>query len=180
MTRPRQPHRLAGTLAGALLIAASAPAAESSPGQPIFPAARSLVPYVETGDVGCSWTMHDPKEKWIRGGIGQGDEEPVFDLVDTAFGSWSDSEEHSIEVSAGDAARRVPATAWAGNAGGQTPGSIGFYMSPELRQLIGSATSVQIWKDGKPVFNAMLAGTPTAAELDACVRPPIEGNGDSE
>jgi hypothetical protein len=137
-----------------------------------FPPARSLVPYVATGDIGCSWTIHDPKEQWIRGTIGQGDDDPVINFVDQTFHDWSDSEDHQIEVSAGDPARRVSVSGWASNAGGQTPGSIGFYMDSGMRRLIGGAASVQIWKGGKPVYHAVLAGTPTAAQLNACVRPP--------
>ncbi|HEV2745978.1 MAG TPA: hypothetical protein VGW34_01600 [Allosphingosinicella sp.] len=166
MTKRVEPRRVATALGAMLLAGAAGPAATA------FPPARPVVPYVERGDVGCHWTMHDPSEKWIRGGIGQGDEDPVIDFVDSAFDSWSDSEDHRIEISVGDPARRVPAIGWAGNAGGQTPGSIGFYAGPELRKLIGGATSLQVWKDGKPVFNAALSGTPTTTQLDACVRPP--------
>jgi len=165
-------------LAG-LLTSGVAPTMRSA-ASPAFPAARSPVPYAEEGDVGCYWTMHDPKEKWIRGGIGRGDHEPVFDLVDNAFFSWSDSGRHAIEVSTGDPGRRLPASAWASNAGGAAPGGIGFYMNADMRKLIGGATSVQIWKDGKPVFNAVLAKTPTAAELDACVMPPKSDDSDEE
>jgi hypothetical protein len=145
-----------------------------------FPPARPVVPYVKESEIDCDWMMHDPKEKWIRGGIGQGDDDPVINFVDYAFKSWSDSEYHAIEVSAGDPARRVPASAWASSAIDDHPGSIGFYMNAELRKLIGRATSVQIWKSGKPVYNAVLAGTPTTAELDACVRPPHDPNLDDE
>ena len=133
------------------------------------PPARPAVPFVKHAEVYCDWMMHDPNEKWIRGSIGQGDEDPVISFVDTVFASWSDSEDHHIEVSGGDPPRRVPARAWA-STGGQ--GSIGFYMDAELRKLIGGATSLQIWKDGRPVLNLALANTPSAAELDACVRPP--------
>jgi len=157
------------------LFAAAAVAVQSIAAAPPFPPARPLVPYVYDTQVDdCMWTMHDPSEQWIRGGIGRGDEDPVIDFVDQAFFDWSDSEEHGIEISTGDPGRRLPATAWASNAGGQTPGSIGFYMDAELRKLIGGATSLQVWKHGKPVFNTMLANTPSAAELDACVRPPSD------
>jgi hypothetical protein len=145
-----------------------------------FPAAREAVPFEKEADLDCDWMMHDPNEKWIRGGIGQGDDDPVIDLVDNAFKTWSDSEYHAIEVSAGDPARRVPAKAWAGSAAGDSPGSIGFYLNAELRRLIGGANSLQIWKDGKPVYNAVLEKTPTVAELDACVRPPHDPNSDAE
>jgi len=165
-------------LLAAVMAGGTEPAAPAAV-LPPFPAARSLVPYAVDGDVGCHWTMHDPKEKWIRGGIGQGDEEPVFELVDSAFYDWSDSGRHAIEISAGDPARRVPVEAWAGNAGGQSPGSIGFYMSADMRRLVGGATSVQVWKDGMAVYHAVLAETPSAAELEACVRPPSE-NSDQE
>jgi hypothetical protein len=147
---------------------------------PAFPAARSVVPYEKHKELDCIWTMSATAEEWVRGDIGQGDEDPVISFVDRAFYSWSDSEMHAIEVSAGDPARRVPASAWASNAGGQTPGSIGRYMTAPLRQLIGGATSLQIWKDGKPVFNAELAATPSVDELNACVCPPSEDHGDSE
>lgn len=162
-------------LALALAAALLAPAGDAA-----FPPARPVVPFVEIGDIGCHWTMHGAGEKWIRGGLGQGDDDPVITLVDNAFDRWSDSDEHLIEVSAGDPARRAPANAWAGNAGGQTPGTIGFYLDAALRQLIGGASSLQIWKDGTPVYNTALAAMPSAAELDACVRPPSEGHGDSE
>jgi hypothetical protein len=59
--------------------------------------------------------------------------------------------------------------------------AIGFYMRPSVRAIVGGATSLQIWKDGKPVYNATLAATPSAAELDACVRPlRAPGEGESE
>lgn len=181
MQRPAECRAVLAGAAAALLLGAcysqaaptvnrTAAPAKASTAQ--FPPARSLVPYVATGDIGCYWTMHDPNEKWIRGGIGRGDQDPVIDFVDRAFYDWSDSEDHKIEVSVGDPALRLPASAWASNAAGQTPGSIGFYMDAKLRQLIGGATSVQIWKGGKAVYHAVLAGTPTAAELDACVGPP--------
>ena len=145
------------------------------------PAPRPAVPFVEVGDVGCHWTMHDKeREKWIRGGIGQGDEDPILDLVDSAFDSWSNSEEHAIEVSAGDSSRRLPATAWASPSDGETPGSIGFYMDADLRQMIGGATSLQIWKGGKAVYSGLLSATPSAAELDSCVRPPKSEDSDEE
>jgi hypothetical protein len=139
---------------------------------PNFPPARALVPFVRDAGTDCIWTMHDKSEKWIRGSIGRGDEDPVFDFVDPAFAGWSDSDRHPIEVSAGDPARRLPASAWAAGAESTTPGSIGFYANAQLRKLIGGASSIQIWKGGKPIFNAALANTPSAAELDACVVPP--------
>lgn len=183
MTQRRAERRaaLAGAAAALLLGAcdsqaatgANQVAAPATTVAPQFPAARSLVPYVADKEVDCSWTMHDrPREKWIRGGIGRGDDDPVINFVDRAFYDWSDSEDHKIEISVGDPARRLPASGWASNAGGQTPGSIGFYMDAKLRQLIGGATSVQIWKGGKAVYHAVLSGTPTAAQLDACVQPP--------
>ena len=137
-----------------------------------FPPARSLVPFVAEVDIDCDWMMHDAKEKWIRGSIGQGDDDPIIGFVDQAFFSWSDSEDHLIEISVGDPKHRVGAKAWASNAGGQTPGSIGFTMTAGLRQLIGGATSLQVWKNGAPVFNTVLANTPSADKLDSCVRPP--------
>ena len=153
-----------------LLALAATPAAAT-----VFPPARPLVPFVYNTDVDdCVWDMHDKSEKWIRGGIGRGDDDPIIDFVDMAFFHWSDSERHVIEVSVGDPKRRLPASAWSSNAGGQTPGSATFYMNAELRKLIGGATSLQIWKDGKPVFHTLLANTPSAAQLDACVRPPSD------
>lgn len=164
-------ERAAITAALVILTAGSGLQAAAAP----FPPARPLVPFVPEGDIGCYWTMHAKgTEKWIRGGIGMGDDDPMIDFVDRAFYDWSDSEDHLIEVSVGDPNRRLPAKAWAGNAGGQTPGSAAFYMNAEMRKLIGGATSLQIWKDGKPMFNTLLANTPSAAELDACVRPPSD------
>ncbi|HEV2748726.1 MAG TPA: hypothetical protein VGW34_15700 [Allosphingosinicella sp.] len=124
MTRRVEPRRVATALAAMLLAGATGP--DATP----FPPARPVVPYVERGDVGCYWTMHDPSEKWIRGGIGQGDEDPVIDFVDSAFSSWSDSEDHSIEISVGDPARRVPAIGWAGNAGARPPDRSAFTRVP--------------------------------------------------
>lgn len=155
---------------GILLTAAAA-----TPAATPFPPARPLVPWVyDTNVDDCVWDMHDKSEKWIRGGIGRGDEDPLIEFVDMAFFDWSDSERHAIEVSVGNPNQRLPASAWSSNAGGQTPGSAAFYMDAELRKLIGGATSLQIWKDGKPVFHTLLANTPTTAQLDACVRPPSD------
>ena len=86
---------IAFTLSAALL---------ASPGAADFPAARPVVPFTEEGDVGCHWTMHGDGEKWIRGGIGQGDEDPVISLVDHAFDRWGDRDDYAMEVSAGDPA----------------------------------------------------------------------------
>lgn len=149
--------------------------AAAATASPSFPPARPLVPFVKDTDVDCDWNMHAKgKEKWIRGGIGKGDEDPMIQLVDRAFTGWSDSEQHRIEVSVGDPERRLAVNAWAGSGDAQMPGSASFYMDAEMRKLIGGATSLQIWKDGKAVFNSMLAGTPSVAELDACVRPPTD------
>ena len=139
--------------------------------EPSFPPARPLVPFVKS-EAYCSWDMHAKgKEKWIRGGIGRGDENPMINFVDRAFDGWSDSERHAIEVSVGDPKRRLPASAWASK-GSEAPGSAAFYMDAPMRRLIGGATSLQIWKGGKPVFNTRLANTPSAAELDACIQKP--------
>ena len=163
-----------GALAALLLAGPGGAAA------PSFPPARPLVPYAVDGDVGCQWTMHDKSEHWIRGGIGRGEIDPQIDFVDRVFFDWSDSQEHQIEVSVGDPERRVSARALASNAGGQIPGSLQFVMTSELRKLIGGATSLQIWKDGRPVFNTRLANTPSTAELDECVRPPRDPDHDDE
>lgn len=157
-------------LALALALLASPGASAATP----FPAARPLVPFVAVGDVGCHWTMHDKKEKWIRGGIGQGDEEPLLDLVDHAFDGFGHAIDIPLEVSVGDPARRLPARGWASPGEADRPGSIAFYMGPELRKMIGGATSVQLWSNGQPIFHARLAGTPSEAELTACVRPPSD------
>ena len=158
------PPSLAIALGAAFTIAAAAP--------PAFPAPRPLAPFVyDTNVDDCAWDMHLKQEKWIRGGIGRGDTDPVIHFVDQAFDRWSDAEQHRIEISVGDPAVRLPVTGWSSNAGGQAPGSIGFYMDAPMRKLIGGATSLQVWKDGVPVFNTLLANTPSAAVLDACVRP---------
>lgn len=139
-----------------------------------FPEARPLVPFEVDGDVGCHWTMHNKSEKWIRGGIGQGDEDPVLDLVDHAFDGFGYAVDIPLEVSVGEARRRLPAKGWASPGNEDQPGSMAFYMGSELRAMIGSATSVQVWSKGKPIFNANFANTPGKAELDACVRPPTD------
>lgn len=182
MTRPSAKRPALAAVAAAALLACNAQAASSPPeqvaaGKPetiAFPPARALVPFVAEGDVGCTWTMRERKGEWTRGSIERGDEDPMMGLDDNVFKSWSDSEDHMIEVSVGDAERRLPARAWATYGGDEAPGSIGFYMDSELRKLIGGATSVQVWKGGKPVFNTLLANTPSSAELDDCVRPPTD------
>ncbi len=142
---------------------------KTSQQRPTFPAAFPLVPFVKT-EAHCSWNMHAKgKEKWVRGDIGLGDENPMISFLDHAFDTWSDSEDHKIEVSVGDPKRRLPASAWI-NRGNRS--SAAFYMDAPMRKLIGGATSLQIWKDGKPVFNTQLANTPSAAELDACTQKP--------
>lgn len=136
---------------------------------PGFPPARPLVPFVKS-EAYCSWDMHARgKEKWIRGSIGRGDENPMISFLDAAFDGWSDSDQHDIEVSVGDPRRRLPARAWV-NRGERS--SAAFYMDAPMRRLIGGATSLQIWKAGKPVFNTQLANTPSAAELDGCIQKP--------
>lgn len=146
-----------------------------------FPPARPLVPFSAVGDVGCQWTMHGKGETWIRGDIGQGDDDPILSLVDHAFDGHGYAVDIPIEVSVGDPARRLPAKGYASPTGeGDMPGSIAFTMDAPLRALIGGATSVQIWFGGKPVYHALLADTPGKAELDACVRAPSEVHGEEE
>ena len=150
---------------------ANVAAAAAAPAASAFPPARSLVPFVKS-ETYCSWDMEDiPREKLIRGGIGRGDEDPMISFVDHAFDDWSESGRHSIQVSVGDPKRRLPASLWVSKAS-EPPGFAAFYMDAKLRQLIGGATSLQIWKDGKPVFNTQLANTPSTAELDACIQKP--------
>ena len=139
---------------------------------PAFPPPRSLVPFVKHKELDCNWDMEDvPREKWIRGGIERGDEDPMISFVDHAFDDWSESGRHNIEVSVGDPKHRLPASVWVSK-GSEPPGIAGFYMDAKMRRLIGGATSLQIWKDGTPVFNTLLAGTPSTAELDACIQKP--------
>lgn len=178
-TRPER----AGLAAAALLLLT---ACGSEPGPPAgqkaaparsvadpgFPPARPLVPFVKAEGTDCTWRWHAKgKEKWIRGDISRGDENPMIGFVDRAFDQWSDSEDHRIEISVGDPKRRLAVNAWA-TKGSEAPGSVAFYMDAEMRRLIGGATSLQIWKDGKPVYNTLLARTPSAAELDACIQKP--------
>jgi hypothetical protein len=174
MTKRPKHRRLAGALAAVLLAGAIGPNA------PPFPPARSVVPFVPGPGSHCYWEVHDRSEKWKRGGIVPGDEVPVVQFVDHTFDSWNDNKDHQIEISVGDPAGRLPASAWAGRGEAEMPGSIGFDLNADLRKLIGGATSLQVWKDGKPVYNAALAGTPTTAELDACVGAPRDPNLDDE
>lgn len=147
----------------------------------VFPPARSTVPFAAWGDVGCHWTMHAKGEKWVRGDIGQGDEDPILSLVDHAFDGHGYAVDIPIEVSVGDPARRLPAKGWASPPGAEDmPGSMALYLDAPLRALIGGATSVQIWFGGRPVYHAVLANTPDKGTLDACVRAPREGHGDEE
>jgi hypothetical protein len=150
------------------------------PATPAFPPARSLVPYVPGPGSHCYWEMHDRSEKWNRGGIVPGDEVPVVHFVDHAFDSWDEDRDQRVEISVGDPARRLPANAWAGRGDAERPGMMGFDLDANLRKLLGGATSVQIWKDGKPVYNAVLAQTPTTAQLDACVGAPRDPDLDDE
>ena len=124
--------------------------------------------------------MRDHSEKWNRGGIVPGDEVPVMHFVDHVFDSWNADQDHQIEISVGDPAERLPLSAWAGGGNAEIPGMIGFDLGGDLRKLIGGATSLQVWKDGKPVYNADLARTPTTAELDACVGAPRDPDLDDE
>ncbi|HEU5481712.1 MAG TPA: hypothetical protein VFU80_01290 [Sphingomicrobium sp.] len=133
--------------------------------------ARPAVPFQKHAEVDCDWMMKSPAEELIRGSIGQGDDDPILYLVDPVFDGWSDTEDHSVELSAGGSGGRAKARAYATHGGG-SPGSLGIYLNAEARQIVGGATAVQVWKDGKPVLNLAFANTPSAAELDACVRPP--------
>ena len=162
------------------LAAMAAATAAVAAADPPFPEARPLVPFTVEGDVGCQWMMHNKAEKWIRGSIGQGDEEPILDLVDHAFDGFGYAVDIPLEVSIGDPKRRLPAKGWSSPPQDDLPGSMAFYMGPNIRAMIGGATSVQIWSKGKPIFNAKLANTPGKAELDACVRPPTDPKGTDE
>ena len=171
MTAPRA-RPLAARAGTALAAAIALASAASAAAPPAFPAPRPLAPFVYNTDVDdCLWDMHLKEEELTRGGIGRGDTDPVINFVDEAFSQWSDAERHQIEISVGDPAVRLPVSGWSSNGGGQTTGSIGFFMDAPMRKLVGGATSLQVWKDGVPVFNTLLANTPSAAVLDACVRP---------
>jgi hypothetical protein len=144
------------------------------------PPARPAVPFEKHAEIDCDWMMKSPAEEWIRGSIGQGDGDPILYLVDPAFNGWSETEDQVVELSVGGSAELTEARAYA-VAAGEGPSALGIYLDEDARKFVGGAEQVTVWKGGKPVLNLAFANTPSAAELDACVRPPgWDEHGDSE
>ena len=44
------------------------------------------------------------------------------------------------------------------------------YLDADARRLVGGATSVQLWRGGKLLVDVPLENTPSAKQLNACVR----------
>ena len=151
------------------LAYASALAAIWAPGQPDdrkIPPARPAVPFEKHAEFDCDWVM--PAEPLIRGSIRRGEQSPVLQIFDPVFNSWSDNDYPTVEISAGGPGGRVEALGyvihWA-----KEGSALGIFLDEEARGVVGGASQLQIWKEGRPVLNLALADTPSAAELAACV-----------
>lgn len=138
-------------------------------------------PWVLDAEVGCNWWLSGPDGKSHVASIGQGDE-LMLSLSDAAFMAWSESERPRVELMFNhDSKRRVFVSGWATHGGaGSTSSSFGFYLDAAARRALGKATRFELRRDGKAVIDLPLAGTPSQAELDACVPPPKGPNSDEE
>ena len=105
---------------------------------PGLPPARPAVPFEKHAEIDCDWVMKSPAEEWIRGSIGQGDDDPILYLVDPAFNGWSDTEDLRVALSAGASAELTDARAYAVTAG-EGPSSLGIYLDEDARRLVGGA-----------------------------------------
>ncbi|HEU5481711.1 MAG TPA: hypothetical protein VFU80_01285 [Sphingomicrobium sp.] len=100
--------------------------------------------------------------------IGRGEQSPVLSIVDPKFESWSDNEDHAIELSAGGGSDRVEALSYVIHSA-EKGSTLAIFLDAAARSVVGGARQLQIWKGGKPVLDLAFANTPSAEDLAACV-----------
>ena len=117
----------------------------------------------------CYWRAKEPGAVYDRVSVEAGDDNPFIVFNDPAFRKWSESARYTIELSANHQPRRVRIRgAWADVV--PQLSTLSAYLDADARRLVGGATSVQLWRGGKLLVDVPLENTPSAEQLNACVR----------
>lgn len=128
----------------------------------------------------CRWWLSGANGKELRASIEASSDGVAMTISDPAFKTWSESERPKVELRFNkDDARRASAEGWVSLAGGAAS-MLGLYLDPIAMKAMGSATLLELSRDGKTVVTMPLAATPSEAELVACIPPPSDGHSDSE
>ena len=130
--------------------------------------ARQAVQFEKHAEHDCDWTMRDASGRLIRGSIRPGEQSPVLQIFDPMFDGWSDSDYPTVELST-DKGAPVDALAYVIHSAPTAGSYLGIFLDEQVRAVVGSATHLQMRKDGTPVIDLALADTPSAEELAACV-----------
>ena len=134
-------------------------------------------PWTAEGDIGCSWWLSGPNGKELHASIGQGDDDPVLTVAERAFLPFAETDDVPLVLRFDrDPRREATATAWVSSVVGDGERMLGMYLTAAARKALGGATRIEILHQGKVLTDIPLAGTPSQAELDACVRPPNENS----
>jgi hypothetical protein len=133
-------------------------------GQPAISPAFSFEKHSEWD---CDWALRESGGP-IRGSIRRSEQSPVLEIFDPAFTSWSDNEEPKLELSAGTEEKRVAALSYVIH-WKEKGSALSIFLDEDVRPIVGGASQLHIWSDGRPVLNLKLSNTPSPAELAACV-----------
>jgi hypothetical protein len=135
-----------------------------------IPSARTAVSFEKDAELNCYWVMRDAAQPLaIRGSIRPGEQSPELQIFDPMFDGWSDLDYPTVELSVGKSDARVEALAYVMPSTPARGPFLAIFLDEGARRVVGSASRLQIWKDGKPVLDMALADTPSAEELAACV-----------
>jgi hypothetical protein len=144
------------------------------------PAAGPVKRWELNAEAPCDWWLSRDDGHSHRASISSGDSDVVLSLSDSAFLPWSDSDRPRVELMFDhDPKRRITVEGWTTH-GDNDSVEFGLYLGAEGRHSMGGATWLELRRDGKLVMEQPLAGTPSQAELDACVGPPESESSDVE
>ena len=129
-------------------------------------------------DSECVWWLSQADGKGHRASIEQSADGVSLGISDPAFRTWSVSDRIKAELRFDrDAKRRVATDGWVTR--GEGYAMFGLYLDAAALRKIAGATTLELRRHGKTVVELKLSGTPTEAELLACV-PSQSGPSDSE
>ena len=149
-----------------ITLCAGAPTAPVSMAQP-----APVKPWVEEGDIGCSWGITGPNGKTHRASIGTGDDDPVLSLDDAAFVALPEYGRVPVTLRFdGNPKRIATGSAWTGIVlDGER--SLGMFLDATARKAMGGARRIEVIHDGKTLLDMPLAKTPSLKQLEKCTWP---------
>jgi hypothetical protein len=142
---------------------------------------EAVRPFVKEAEPECSWWMsQSDTDKSLRASIGASSDGVTLTLSDPVFKTWSESDFHKVELRFNRDPKRTSVTEGWVSLGGGHVSMFGVFLDKGAMKAMDRATLLEIRKKGAVVMTMPLAGTPTKAELEACLPDPNAPRGDSE